>query len=206
MPNEFDSPTADVELSHVQECIAKLQAGDASACNELFRKIGNRLERLARRMLNRYARLRRFHDTQDILQTALVHLLNSLQRIRPDSVRSFYGLAAAQMRRELIDLSRHYFGPHGDGTHQIHTDEIERVTTREDDTGELEAWARFHEAVESLPVEPRTVFELTYYHEWKQAEIAKLLSMSERTVRRYWREALKLLAERVQGKLPGEWR
>ena len=35
--------------------------------------------------------------------------------MRPDSTRAFFGLAAEQMRRELLDLARHYYGPEGEG-------------------------------------------------------------------------------------------
>ena len=37
--------------------------------------------------------------------------------VKPASVRSFINLAAVQIRRELIDLARHYDGPEGPGRH-----------------------------------------------------------------------------------------
>jgi hypothetical protein len=45
------------------------------------------------------------------------------------------------------------------------------------------------EAVELLAKEVRDVFSLTFYHGRKQAEIAELLGVSDRQVRRLWREA-----------------
>jgi RNA polymerase sigma factor (sigma-70 family) len=45
----------------------------------------------------------------------------------------------------------------------------------------------FHAAVEQLPDAEREVVELTFYHGLTQPEIAELLGVDERTVRRRWR-------------------
>ena len=50
---------------------------------------------------------------------------------------------------------------------------------------------------------PREVFGLTFYHGWTQAEIAMLLAVSERQVRRLWRQACLRLHELLRGDLPG---
>src|SRR5947209_7323531 len=85
-----------------------MQAGDPSAREELLRSLGDRLERLARKMLGRFASVRRWADTGDVLQSALMRLLRALTEVRPASMRDFFGLAAEQMRRELLDLARHF--------------------------------------------------------------------------------------------------
>ena len=46
-----------------------------------------------------------------------------------------------------------------------------------------------HEAVEHLPAELRDVFSYRFYHDWPQTEIAELLGISDRQVRRLWVEA-----------------
>ena len=61
---------------------------------------------------------------------------------------------------------------------------------RTDDPDELEKWCHFHEEVEKLPVQEREVVSLIYYHGWKQAEIANLFDIAERTVRRRWESAM----------------
>ena len=50
-------------------------------------------------------------------------------------------------------------------------------------------WASFHEGWEKLPAEEREVMALRYYHGWKEKDIAELLQMEDRTVRRKWRHA-----------------
>ena len=74
---------------------------------------------------------------------------------------------------------------------------------RRDDSGELEMWRRFHEAVERLPAEEREVVGLAFYHGWTHARIAELLQTSERTVRRHWQSAGLRLNEALGGRLPG---
>jgi RNA polymerase sigma factor (sigma-70 family) len=55
---------------------------------------------------------------------------------------------------------------------------------------DLERWAAFHEGVAGLPAEEREVVGLVFYHDWKQAEVAELFQVNERTVRRRWESAL----------------
>src|SRR4051794_18945804 len=95
--------------------LARMQAGDLTARNELFRHMTGRLERLTRKMLHDFPGVRRWAGTDDVLQSALIRLLRTLQAVRPATPRDFLGLAAEQIRRELIDLARHYYGPQGLG-------------------------------------------------------------------------------------------
>ena len=115
-------------------------------------------------------RLRRWEQTDDVLQEALVQLHKSLRDVHPESVPQFFGLVAHAIRRTLIDLARHHFGPHGQGKHH-HTDGKRALS---DDAGDildkeskepedLDDWTRFHEAVQALPESERVVFDLIWY-------------------------------------------
>ena len=44
---------------------------------------------------------------------------------------------------------------------------------------------------------------LTFYHGWKQADIAVLFQVDERTIRRRWQAASVRLGEQLGGRLPG---
>src|SRR5262245_13193854 len=112
-------PPVDTALLHYW--LGRMRAGDAAAREEMLRGVCNRLERLAHRMLRRFPRVQRWVQTDDVLQSALMRLLRALETVQPASVRDFFGLAAEQMRRELLDLARHFYGPHGAGTHQAPT-------------------------------------------------------------------------------------
>jgi len=182
--------------AQLQGWLERLRAGDTSARDELLRATGDRLERLARKMLNRFPRVQRWAETGDVLQGALLRLLRSLEEVEPTNTRAFFGLAATQMRRELLDLARHYYGPRGLGTHHDTqygpADEPTRpadpvIPAEEPD---LEKWYQFHEGVERLPAEEREVVGLVHYHGWSTAQVAELFGVSERTVQRRWQRAL----------------
>ena len=193
--------------------LERLRQGDRAASdearNEVISHACDRLETLTRRMLRHYPRLRRWEQTGDVLQNAVLRLHRSLATVRPESPGQFYGLAAVQIRRELIDLARHHFGPEGMGVHH-HTDRAGRagedgpVANREDPAAEpatLAEWTEFHEKVQRLPEPEREVFDLLWYEGLTQGEAASVLGVTERTVKNRWRSA-KLELQRLLGEGP----
>jgi RNA polymerase sigma-70 factor (ECF subfamily) len=198
-------PPNDLPTLVMHQLLDRVQQGDARASDELLRRIGARMEAIARRMLRRFPAVERWEQIDDVVQGATLRLLRALQQIRPESTRAFFGLAVEQIRRELIDLARHYHGPHGWGANYqsgVLTGGAVAPAAPDEDREDLERWTALHEAVARLPVEEREVFGLTYYHGWGQKEIAELIGKDERTVRRKWRSACVLLHEVLQGHLP----
>ncbi len=92
-----------------------LDQGDDQAYRELLEVASSRLQKLARRMFRSDDRLRRWEQTDDVFQLAVLRLHRALSEVKPVSVRSFLGLAATQIRRTLMDLARHHYGPEGAG-------------------------------------------------------------------------------------------
>src|SRR5262249_40059330 len=101
----------------IQRWIDRLRAGDDRARDELLRTASDRLSRLARRMLEGYPRVARWEPTSHVVQSALLRLDRALRAVTPPTARDFFRLASAQIRRELIDLERRYYGPEGLGSH-----------------------------------------------------------------------------------------
>jgi RNA polymerase sigma-70 factor (ECF subfamily) len=193
----------------IHDWFRRMHAGDAAAAEELLRAAGARLERLARRMLRTYPNVRRHADTGDVFQEAVVRLLRSLRQLdtAPASVRDFLGLAAAHIRRELLDLARRCGTAKRRGDVPLDAGESEGgfdPTASMDDADELERWRRFHEAVEKLPTEEREVISLRFYHGWAEADIAALFGVTERTVRRRWAAGCARLSDALGGALPTE--
>jgi RNA polymerase sigma factor (sigma-70 family) len=166
--------------------------GDAKAYGELLSIASTRLHKLARRMLRDFPKLRRWEQTDDVFQTAALRLHRSLSDVKPESVRQFFGLAATQIRRTLIDLARHHYGPQGQGArHESGTGNARNDEAESPET--LASWAEFHEQVDRLPEDEREVFQLVWYSGTTQKEAAEILGTSERTVlRRYYRARLQL--------------
>ncbi len=199
-------PKGSVDTFHLRRWLDRIGAGDLAARDELLRAACGRLERLAHKMVRRFPGVRRWADTGDVLQGALLRLLRALREVRPADTRAFFGLAAEQMRRELLDLARHFYGPHGAGAHHDSVPApgglpgpAREPADERDDPDDLEKWCQFHREVERLPADEREVVGLIYYHGWTQAQVAELLRIGERTVRRRWEAALVRLHQALNG-------
>ncbi len=168
--------------------VAKANAGDESAFDELIAHVSRRLCAIAHRMLDKYPHVRRWEQTDDVLQEALIRLHRSLSEVSPGSVGKFFGLATTLLRRTLIDLSRHYYGVYGLGArHKSRgfnrgqsSDQFNEVAAEVSD--HLEDWSEFHRAVEQLPTVEKESFCLRWYGGLTQRQISEVLQISERTV------------------------
>lgn len=190
-------PDPSLDTLQLQDCLDRMKRGDRAAYDELLHKVCGRLERLAHKMLKNFPKVQRWVEAEDVLQNALVRLLRNVHQIEPKSVRQFFALAAEQMRRELIDLSRHFYGPQGLGTnHASHFSDSNSSSSASEpadlrnEPSELDTWCSFHENVEKLPVEEREVVNLVFYHGWTQAQVAELFQVNPRTIQRRWQSAL----------------
>ena len=174
------------------------KAGDPQALDGLLKRVSARLDRLARKMLKRFPRIARWTDAEDVLQSASIRLIRALESVRPGSVRDFYALASLQIRRELLDLVKRFYGPFGEAAHHASINQdgssgpVQFDAAGEDER-ELEQWRQFHEEVERLPPEERETVGLIFYHGWKQDAVAQLFGVTVRTIQRWWRDALEKL-------------
>jgi RNA polymerase sigma-70 factor (ECF subfamily) len=105
--------------TQLQAWIDRIKAGDPTAHAELLNHACERLRRLTRKMLQDFSGVRRWEGTDDVCQNALLRLHKALQTVPLESVEQFFRLAATQIRRELLDLARHYFGPEGPGANTL---------------------------------------------------------------------------------------
>jgi RNA polymerase sigma-70 factor (ECF subfamily) len=200
--------TPEPSFDTVQLCayVERLRAGDRGAADDFLRRVCGRLERLARGMLRGFPNVKRWADTDDVLQSALMRLLHTLQATRPENTRHFANLAALHIRRELLDLARHYRNrldrPGGAPGGQSGDGAGDPADPSSAGAGDLDLWSAFHEQVDRLPAEEREVVGLTFYHGWTQAQIAELFGVDERTIRRRWRSAALKLSAALGGRLP----
>ncbi len=175
-----------------------MRAGDASAREELLECACLRLKQLASNMFRGYSRVRRWEETDDVFSSAMLRLHRSLESVTPESPLHFFRLAALQIRRELKDLARKYYGQYGlgakhasqlndaDGSQELKRSEPVEKTN---DPQSLAVWSELHSEVEKLPEAEREVFDLVWYHQLSQVEVAEMLNVSRRTVIRRWQAA-----------------
>jgi RNA polymerase sigma-70 factor (ECF subfamily) len=199
------------QTQQVQGWIDRLQAGDPSARDELIRSACDRLQNLTRKMLRRYPRVKRWEETDDVFQSATMRLYRTLQEVTPKTAEEFFRLAALNIRRELLDLVKHYYGPRGHGANHASTpggdpDDSRPQAEKSDITRDpfrLADWSEFHQHIDTLPDEERQIFDLLWYQGLTQAEAAQLLNVAERTIKRRWQSARLKLHESLHGERPG---
>ena len=186
-----------LDLNRLNQLVLAADKGDPATREQLIEIAAEQLRVMARSMLKQFPSVRRWEETDDVWQTATLRLWKSLEKVELKSARHFLNLAALQIRRQLIEMVRHYSGPCGIARHHA-TPEPQDPGNEQlgnlaaDETHEarsLAAWTELHQHVDALPEAEREVFGLLWYHGIPQAEAAKLLDVSLSTVKRRWQSA-----------------
>jgi len=203
--------------ARLKSWVERLSGGDESALDELLRSFQKRLVRLTHTMLRGFPRVRRWEDTDAVLNSSLVRLWRALKdligngRIASDGTfrtHDLLRLGAKQIRRELLDLAKHYrhsvvvsVARGEDGSEMLEAGERSDGGTH--DSHRLAEWTEFHKQIETLPDELREVFDLLWYHGLTQTEAAAILGVTDRTVKSRWQKARLKLHEILDGRIPG---
>lgn len=199
--SDGDGPQDDLER-RLQRGLERLAAGDPNAKGDLIAVAYGRLEKRARQMLGTFPAVRRSNDTGDVLQEACLRLARALDAVQPEDPRRFLGLAGLQIRRVLIDLSRHCRGPESyDANHATNVvrgadgQTRQRVDDAVDAGGDADqsVWERLHAAAESLDEADQELFHLRWFLGMTHGQIAAQLGCSEKTVKRDWNRVKDLL-------------
>jgi RNA polymerase sigma-70 factor (ECF subfamily) len=204
---------AEFNSTQLQALLDRGAEGAVSAYDLLLSQASDRLLRLTRKMFRAYPHLQRWEQTDDVFQTAALRLHRSLTEVRPPTVAAFWGLATTQIRRTLIDLARHHFGPEGSAAnHESQGDSdnsthgpargVNRVAAGQNGPESVAEWAEFHQLIDELPDGEREIFHLVWYAGMPQKDIAELLYISLPTVQRRWYAAQLHLFELSQGNRP----
>jgi RNA polymerase sigma-70 factor (ECF subfamily) len=202
----------------LEGCVARLAAGDVRARDQLIHAACGRLEQLTRKMLRSFPGVKLWEQTADVFQNAVLRLYKALQEVRPGSVREFFGLAATQIRRELIDLARHHamaakrvnlVGGGGAGipgggadTAEVPVPGLNPADSLDGSPDRMALWTEFHRAAEALPDDEREVFGLLWYQGLAHEQAAKVLSVSSKTIQRRWMSARLKLHDALHGQMP----
>lgn len=177
----------------IQHYLNSLDSWDEAAREELLSLASARLQQFARHMLNGFGLVRRHLDTDDLLQNALIRLWKTLETVRPETARHFLNLGALTIRRELIDLARHFGRQSGAGSGELSlpgdgADDTETAAPAANirDPSDYVMWTEFHEKVEQLPVLERELINLVWYYGMTKERAAEVLGINVRTVYRRW--------------------
>lgn len=179
--------------AEICKLLMSLQSGNPEAKSRLIERAQGRLLVLARRMLAGFPLVRQWEQTDDVLQNALLRLYTSLDHVVPDDAAGLCRLAARDIRCALIDLARHYGGPHQPLRNQqpLQRSSLMAAISVTDERAALPLlfWSDFHQAVQNLPEDLRETIDLLWYQGLQQSDVAEMLNVSERTIQRRWRQA-----------------
>lgn len=199
--NESNGPLPGTD-SLVQDAIERLRRGDASAKNDLLAYARGQFERMARKMLRggtAWEKLRRWEQTDDVVQGLMMRMSTAIERIEFPSVRDFFRLAARHIRWELKSLrDRHRAAKRGKGKllSDVQADPqggspvvggfLENAPARPDSFAEF---SRYLDEIDTIPDEDREILDLIILHALTLQEAADRLEISLATFNRRYRDA-----------------
>jgi RNA polymerase sigma-70 factor (ECF subfamily) len=139
-------------------------------------------------------------QADELLGAVAERLLKALREARPQTVRQLFALANQHMRWELNDLARRL----DDQPAAVELWEGLVPAPASSVSGLSPEGLRMLQAIDELPEDEREVFDLVRIQAMTQAEAAKLLGVSDVTVKRRLSRGLRLLTERLADLRPGE--
>lgn len=181
------------DTAPLTDLIQSAKGGDESAIRQLFDATYQELRALARMRLRKGGR-GTLLDTTALVHESFLRFARA-GRLQVEDRRHFFGYAAKVMRSVVVDFVRERLAERrGGGAEHVTLD-----TALGDgaDTGADEV-LRVHEALGSLAeIDERLVrvVEMRYFAGMTETEVADVLEITERTVRRDWEKARLLLAQ-----------
>lgn len=186
-------PTTVVVQRHLDE-LARGEPSEAVVRALLERSVC-RLRRLCVLLLARsYPRLMKppmSLEAEDLLGALAERMMKALREARPTNARQYFSLAGQHMRWELNDLARRL--DERPGAVELRDDLT--LAPGSSDSGLSRDGRRMLAAIDDLPEEEREVFDLIRIQGLTTPEAAKVLGVSESTVKRRLRKGLANLAE-----------
>ena len=188
---------SDDSCVELQQLLDRFSEGGAIARRDFLERAVGRLRLLAAKVLGRsFPALKGFHDIDSVVNETWMRLLRALETTQPQTVQEFLGLAAHKIRQVLLDMverSQRIGTEHslslGDSSAGF---DPSQVTF---DPVQLMIWGEFHQRVAMLDGAERQVFEMHYYLEIPQTQIAVLLKLPRRQVSRLWVKATDRLTD-----------
>jgi len=172
---------------------------DPAGRRALLERAIARLRRLAAKMLGEsFPRLQAGHDLDSVVNESWIRLSQALEQATPPTVQDFFRLAAHKIRQVLLDMAIRQSRRHRREKQVLDPSGSRQGSALEQHTHnplQLAAWTEFHSRVPTLPEDERQIFEMHYYLEIPQSEIARMTNIAPRQVSRLWIKATERLTQ-----------
>ncbi len=200
-------------LIAMQDLLDSLQRGENTQAvkDQLISLAYLRLQQLAHRMLYSYDRQKLDEETNGLVAEAYLRLNRSLEDLKPETVRQFFGLAALQMRRHLLDKLR---AIHGRG--EAPRPKVTSLTPSSPDGSAIEMgianfgsathWTAIDvlESLDKLEEKQRECLIMQHWYGFTHQDIASLMGVSTKTVQRMTNLAFIQLNDLLKSYSPSE--
>lgn len=181
-------------MGDITELINASNNGDSGALNKLFQALYDDLHKIARSRMQSNGAVT-FLDTTSLLHESYMRLVNA-GNLQLNDRKHFFAYAATSMRNIVVDFVRERKSEKRGGGMQPITLNTTIAETAADGGEDV---LRVHEALEVLAQQDERlvkVVEMRYFGGLSEAEVADVLDINVRTVRRDWMKA-KLLLQTV---------
>ncbi len=170
-------------MSELTVILQRIDQGDPHAADELLPLVYEELRKLAAQKMARES------PGQTLQATALVHeawlRLGGDQQPEWQNRAHFFAAAAEAMRRILIDNARRKTSlRHGGGAERVNLDGLEVAAGMDDH--QLLALDEALDRLAEHDAEKAQLVKLRFFAHLTNAQAAKVLGVSEPTVKRYW--------------------
>lgn len=183
-------------MGQITEWMARAREGDRAAFDALFQALYPELKRLARARLAGHQR-GTLMDTTALLHDCYLRFLGA-EGLAPADRGHFMAYAARVMRSVVVDAVRAAQRERrgGDAEHvPLDTNLADALALTEEEVLDID-----RALADLAALDPRLaqVVELRYFAGLKESEVAQVLGLNERTVRRDWEKARLLLAHALR--------
>lgn len=200
-------------LVAMQDLLDRLQRGEdvQFVKDQLISLAYLRLQQLAHRMLYAYDRQKLDEETNGLVAEAYLRLNRSLDDLKPETVRQFFGFAALQMRRHLLDKLR---AIHGRG--ELKRPKVTSLTPESPDGSAIQLGISdtgnafdgtaidVLESLDKLEERQRECLVLQHWYGFTHQDIASLMGVSTKTIQRMTNLAFIQLNDLLQSYKPNE--
>lgn len=187
------------ESVQITDLLGAVREGDGDSLNRLFEVVYGELKRRAH---HRIAASSATLDTTGLVHEAYIKLVSSTDPDWQDRAH-FYRVAARAMRQIVIDRARgRLAGKRGGGARMLDLDQVEDLAPTPQTAAET--LVALDEALSSLGRQDERlarVVELRFFVGLSVEETARVLEVSDRTVKRDWRLARAFLHQAIS---PGD--
>ena len=176
-------------VHEITRLLRQAAVGDRAALDSVYASLYPELKRVARARLWQQGRGDGMNTTM-LVHESFVRLVGA-QGLRLEDRRHFFAYAAKTMRNIIIDSAREQLAERrGGGAEHVTLSGADAVQVMGDDAGGelMRVNDALHE-LEAVDPELAELVEMRYFGGYSETEIAELLGVAERTVRRRWDKA-----------------